>query len=282
MDIRILATESFGIRSFCTFVKTKDVKIIIDPGCALGPDRFNLPPHRLEIESLWECWQKINEHLRESDIAIITHYHYDHHHYRNAYLYEDKILLVKDFSNINTMQRRRAEKFIKELKSPKSIIPADGKSFRFGETEIQFTPALSHGYGREDIKVIGVYIKEDDESVFHTSDISGVIEDSLFGFLKRRQISTLIFDGFPLYLKGSVLKNKWFVESLKRLEHLIDICGIKNLIIDHHSSRISDWKKFYEKILNHRGLSFAGTAAEFHRTEPKYLESMRRALFSKE
>ncbi|MDI6851601.1 MAG: MBL fold metallo-hydrolase [bacterium] len=281
MDIKILASESLGVRSYCTYVKTESIKVIIDPGCALGPDRFNLPPHKQEVESLWECWERINKHLKECDVAIITHYHYDHHHYRNANLYEGKTLLFKDFSTINPRQKRRAEKFFEELKSPRAVIAADGRSFRFGKTEVEFTKALPHGYGREDIKVIGVYIKENEESIFYTSDISGVFVDSLVDFLKNKQITTLIFDGFPLYIKGSVLKNKWFLDSLKKLDFLIRKCNIKNLIIDHHSARIQDWKKYYEEILSNKNLSFVGTAAEFLKMQPKYLESMRRTLFTK-
>ncbi len=280
MNIKILASESLGVRSYCTYVETKSLKVIIDPGCALGPNRFNLPPHKQEVESLWECWERINEYLKKSDFAIITHYHYDHHHYRNANLYEGKTLFVKDFSTLNPRQRRRAEKFLEKLKLPRAVVVADGRNFYFGDTEIEFTKALPHGYGRQDIKVIGVYIKEDKESMFYTSDISGVLEDTLVDFLKNKQITTLIFDGFPLYIKGAVLKNKWFFDSLKKLDFLIRTCNIKNLIIDHHSSRTSDWKKYYEEILSNKNLNFVGTAAEFLKIEPKYLESMRRTLFA--
>ncbi|MEW6329676.1 MAG: MBL fold metallo-hydrolase, partial [Candidatus Micrarchaeota archaeon] len=79
MKITPLAFDSLGTRSMCTFIETKDVNILIDPGVALAPSRYGLPPHSLELERLAEHWRTIKEHARSADIMIITHYHYDHH-----------------------------------------------------------------------------------------------------------------------------------------------------------------------------------------------------------
>ena len=48
-EIRVLplAYESFGVRGMATYVETDDVKLVIDPGSALGP-RFRLNPHEQE------------------------------------------------------------------------------------------------------------------------------------------------------------------------------------------------------------------------------------------
>ena len=45
MKIKPVASDSMGTRSMATYVETKDVKIFIDPGVALGPSRYGLPPH---------------------------------------------------------------------------------------------------------------------------------------------------------------------------------------------------------------------------------------------
>lgn len=52
-EIRVLplAFESLGVRGMSMFVKTDDVKLVIDPGSALG-QRFNLYPHECEYVAL--------------------------------------------------------------------------------------------------------------------------------------------------------------------------------------------------------------------------------------
>jgi predicted metallo-beta-lactamase superfamily hydrolase len=61
----------------CTFVETTDVKILIDPGAALGP-RFRLLPHPEEYNALRDSRQRIHEYSRRADLLIISHYHHDH------------------------------------------------------------------------------------------------------------------------------------------------------------------------------------------------------------
>ncbi len=45
-----IAFESLGVRSMAIFVETDDLKILIDPSVALGPKRYGLPLHPLEID----------------------------------------------------------------------------------------------------------------------------------------------------------------------------------------------------------------------------------------
>ena len=49
MKIKPLAFDSFGARSMCTLVETRDIKIVIDPSVALAPKRYGLPPHEMEL-----------------------------------------------------------------------------------------------------------------------------------------------------------------------------------------------------------------------------------------
>jgi len=48
-NIRVvpLAEESFGVRSMCTYVETPDVRVLLDAGVSLGPNRFGFPPYPL-------------------------------------------------------------------------------------------------------------------------------------------------------------------------------------------------------------------------------------------
>ena len=59
MEITPLAFDSFSTRSMATYVETKDIKIVIDPGISIAPLRFSLPPHPIEMKKLEEDWKKL-------------------------------------------------------------------------------------------------------------------------------------------------------------------------------------------------------------------------------
>lgn len=48
MHIQILGAESLGVRGLSCVVEVKG-KIVIDPGLALGYQRYRLPPHPAQV-----------------------------------------------------------------------------------------------------------------------------------------------------------------------------------------------------------------------------------------
>ena len=56
-----LAEESFGTRSICTHIETKDINILVDPGVSLAPKRQGYPPHPREYQALRECCERIEK-----------------------------------------------------------------------------------------------------------------------------------------------------------------------------------------------------------------------------
>jgi predicted metallo-beta-lactamase superfamily hydrolase len=48
MKILPVAFESMGVRSMATYVETSDLRIFIDPGVSVSPDRYSMPPHTVE------------------------------------------------------------------------------------------------------------------------------------------------------------------------------------------------------------------------------------------
>ncbi|HDO19729.1 MAG TPA: MBL fold metallo-hydrolase, partial [Thermoplasmatales archaeon] len=79
MKVIPITSDSLGVRSLAVYVETKDCRLIIDPSAALGPSRYGLPPHPLEIEALDKAKREIREIARECDLFVISHYHYDHY-----------------------------------------------------------------------------------------------------------------------------------------------------------------------------------------------------------
>ena len=114
MKITPLAFDSMGTRSMATLVETKDIKLIVDPGVALAPERFGLPPHPIEIMRKEEHWKAIVNAAKDADILIVTHYHFDHHMPDSAEIFKGKIAMLKDpIEHINKSQTARSAKFLK-------------------------------------------------------------------------------------------------------------------------------------------------------------------------
>ncbi|MEM2281786.1 MAG: hypothetical protein QXZ68_07395, partial [Candidatus Bathyarchaeia archaeon] len=101
-----LGFDSFGVRSMATFVETDNLKVLIDPGVSLAPLRYGLEPHPLEWQRLDETWEVIKKYAEESDVLVVTHYHYDHHDPDYPELYRDKTVFIKHpTQNINPSQK---------------------------------------------------------------------------------------------------------------------------------------------------------------------------------
>lgn len=288
MDIKFIAFESLGVRSQATFIQTKDVNIFIDPSAALAPRRFGLPPHILEVKKLLEIFDKIEDFLRDSDIIIFTHYHYDHHdpgRFLDPELYKNKIVLLKDPQNhINISQRVRASRFLKILKDrAKNIHIADGRKELLGKTVVKFSSPLPHGESNKLGYVLGICIDDVEEALVYTSDIEGgptKAHRELLNFCRAR---IAVVDGPPVYLVGY----KYSVESLRSsidfLNKLIESGSLEVVVLDHHLCRDLGYiEKLNEVVKRAESIGVRiKTAAEFMGLEPLLLEAMRRELYAR-
>lgn len=137
IQIYPLAGESFGVRSFCFLIKITDLSILLDPGCALGPKRYNLPPHPLEFAQQRYLTRKIVNVSKRADYIFISHFHHDHFKpnlndnfcvYSNQQIFKElytrKTIFMKNFyEKINFNQQKRGKKFLNDVKNiSKSII----------------------------------------------------------------------------------------------------------------------------------------------------------------
>ena len=78
MRIEIIGTESLGVRGLSCKIETKDRKILIDPGIALGYNRYGLLPHPFQVAVGKAIRSKIILALTDSTDVVISHYHGDH------------------------------------------------------------------------------------------------------------------------------------------------------------------------------------------------------------
>ena len=267
-----------------TYIKTKDVKIFIDPGVSLAPRRYGLPPHPREYEQLEKDWNKILNYATKSDIIIITHYHYDHHNPNEGLeIFQDKTLLIKHpTDHINFSQKKRAYYFLKQIEGlPKETIFADGKEFRFGDTQIKISKPVPHGTNTKLGWVIQVFITDGKERFLFTSDVEGPALDEQLEFILETKPTIMILDGPMTYMLGYRYSTNNYNKSLENIKKIINETNVGKIIIDHHFLRDLKW----EERLNPIGDIAEGkliTAAHYLKKSPNLLEANRKRLWEDE
>lgn len=290
MEIRLLAFESMGVRSMATYIQTRDAAILIDPSAALAPRRFGLPPHIIEAQRLLEAFRVIEEFARDSNIVIVTHYHYDHHDpgkYMDLEVLRGKKLFIKDpENNINFSQRRRAKRFLSKVKGiVTSIENADSREIFVGRTRIVFSEPQPHGENPRLGYVLQICIDDGEDRVLYTSDIEGAPLDVHIEFFYRCRPRIAIVDGPPTYLEGF----RYSIDSIKRcVENLAHIVSTLNeleiMVLDHHLARDPSYRDRISKIIQvaiEKGKRVV-LASEFMGVETLLLEASRRELYEKD
>lgn len=297
-EIRVvpLAAESLGVRSMCTYVETQDVRIVLDAGVSLCPNRFGLPPHPQEFEAIIEARRRIAQAVEKAQVVTISHYHYDHHtpsfedwlvnwtEYDETakQIYQEKVVLVKNpRESINFSQRERAWMFTKTGgKYAREISNADGKTFVFGRTNLRFSEPVFHGSDRTQLGwVIMAVVETENEKFLFAPDVQGPMSRRPLEIIAKEKPQLLMIGGPPLYLSTlSVSEN----QLQAGLNNLGEIAGkVAHIILDHHIIRDEDWREktadlFYEA---YKQQSTIQTAAEFLQEKDKPLEASRKKLF---
>lgn len=292
-----LAAESLGVRSMCTFMQTHDVKVLLDAGVSLGPNRFGFPPHPREYEALRECRKKIAETAEKADVITISHYHFDHHtpSYTDWHLnwsseevarqiYEGKLVLAKSYrERVNFSQRRRGWVFARTGgKYAERLEYVDGKLFEFGDTKIRFSEPVFHGPGDSQLGwLIMATIEHENERVIFASDVQGPMHTPTLEIILEQNPDFVIIGGPPAYLSGLV-KPEHIQTGMQNLEKLVQT--VPNTILEHHLLREENWRESSQAIFDIASKKEHSviTAAEFLNKDNNLLESRRKLLFEAE
>lgn len=280
MIVKPLASDSLGVRSMATYIKTDDCKILIDPSAALGPKRYRLEPHQKEHEMLFKIKQEISNIAEKCDILTISHYHYDHYD-PNEVFYKNKKVFAKDISkNINKSQTQRGKKFKENVESMCELIYSDDSSHNFGKTNISFSPAFFHG--PEDVSlgyVVMTSIDDGLKKVLHASDVQGPITQSATEYIIEQKPDLLIMDGPPTIFKGWKISGKDIDNAAENLLKIIEETKCE-VILDHHLLRDIRYKENFPKPYELKG-SKVKTFAEYLGNENNTLEAHRKELWGK-
>ncbi len=289
MKVRILASDSMGVRSLATVVEASGLVIGIDLGASLAPRRYGLPPHEVEWRRLEESRELALEWLRQSHIVVITHYHYDHYMRDHAEEYYGKTLLVKDPKrNINRSQAIRSYVFLKKMGVAERarVESADGRVFRFDEgLVIEFSPPVWHGApGSRVGRVLMLRVISDEGVVVFTSDVQGPADPEALEILKawsNPRPDLAILGGPPTYFAGFKVPVKDVRAGLEGLLRVIREVRPRTLVVDHHLLRDINYREHLEehyKAAVEEGVRLL-TAAEYMGRPVEQLEARRRELW---
>jgi predicted metallo-beta-lactamase superfamily hydrolase len=249
MQIDILGTESLGVRGLCCVVETRDRKIVIDPGLALGYRREGLLPHPAQVAVGEQVRRRIVAALGDATDLVMSHFHGDHVPLPDANPYQLPVQAVAGFFEASRlwakgtagqsprMVRRRAD--LGEAlgrKMPNAEECSDGP--------LTFSPPMPHGTPDTHLGTVMMTRIESGEVVFvHASDIQ-LLDDRAVSLLLDWHPDIALVGGPPLYLSrlsSEARAAAW--ENAQRLARHVD-----TLILDHHLLRSEEGLSWLERL----------------------------------
>ncbi len=285
MKIIPLAFDSFGVRSMCTLLETGRLKLLIDPGVALGPTRYGLGPTGEEWKALELSRSLIMEAAGRADVAAVTHYHYDHHPFpEDGEMYEacfrGKVVLAKDRrKNLNLSGKRRGALF-EERAAPLAgrLEWADGREFEEGE-RIEFSPAVWHGDVGSRVGTVTMLYVEKGGFLFG-SDAQSLADPEALRWVLEKNPEFMILDGYPTLFVGWRMSQKAFEASAENLKRAVGETQAETILLEHHLLRDLNYREKMKGVfeLAERKGKRLLSAAEFLGLENLFLEAWRREL----
>ncbi|HIP85855.1 MAG TPA: hypothetical protein EYH17_04350 [Pyrodictium sp.] len=286
MRMKIIGADSFGVRSLATIIEVCGLKIFVDPGVSFAPRRYGLPPHEIELKRVKEVENAILRELEDTDIIIITHYHYDHYLYRQEHIeaYKGKILLVKNpTQSINVSQRIRAHRLLKRFgveNLAKKVEYADSRTFHFKCCTIDFSPPVPHGIeGTKLGYVVMVRVGSETGSIVVASDVQGPMSLNTLKLLENWRPDIVVVSGPPIYFEGYRVKARELLKGFRSLYYLAN--SAKFVIVDHHFARDKRFPKILDSIRKALGKRNLICAAEYMNRPIEPLEAYRDELWGK-
>ncbi|MGD2155765.1 MAG: hypothetical protein PVG14_01805 [Anaerolineales bacterium] len=281
MDIKILGTESLGVRGLSCKVQVKDRKIIIDPGLSLGYRRHGLLPHPVQVAVGEQVRREIMNALQEATDIVLSHFHGDHIPLPDANPYQLNAHRVAPLFQTVRLWSRGPDGLSHHMASRReALTDIFGRSLPNAEGQkdgqLEFSCPVPHGDPDESCATVMMTRIEDEEDVFvHASDIQLLDEQAVSLILDWRPTITLV-SGPPLYL-SSLMKMQRRQEVWKQAIRLAH--GVKTLIIDHHLLRCKEglvWLDNLSSKTNHRVIC----AANFMEQPCRLLEARRTKLYN--
>lgn len=252
MRVTPLAGESLGVRSMAVLVETPDVRLVVDPGCALVPRRFGLPPSFAEEAAFVAARDRIENAVLDADVLVASHYHWDHVSL-DWEIYAGKTILAKSWrKDTNQTCAARGQTFEARWKHRAMFAGSDGDTFQVGETTIRLSPALPHGSSGSRLgSVVSTVVERGGRKFVHSSDVQGPMSPEATRWLLAESPDLLVLDGAPAYLQGSRVPPECIDAAAWNLNEVWQETGA-DILADHHILRGADyrtaWADVYDRV----------------------------------
>jgi predicted metallo-beta-lactamase superfamily hydrolase len=280
MRIKLIGTESLGVRGLSCVVELGDRKIVIDPGVALGYRRHGLLPHPAQVAVGEQVRRRIVAELGDATDVVMSHFHGDHVPLPNANPYQLSALRVAPLCRTSRlwtkgpgglsahMQHRRAalvEALGRELPN------AEGRS----DGPLSFSPGVPHGEPHTHLGTVMMTRIEDETAVFvHASDIQ-LLDGQAVSCILDWHPDIALVGGPPLYLCEFMERKRrrtaW--ENAQKLARHVD-----TLILDHHLLRCEEGLSWLDRLSAESGHRVI-CAADYMGQRRRLLEAQRAQLY---
>jgi len=279
VTLKIIGTESLGVRGMCCLVQAGEQRIVIDPGVALGYMRRGLLPHPAQVAVGVGVRQAIIEELANATDVVFSHFHGDHVPLREANPYQlsmQHMAALPENSHCWSASWKNQSPKMQQRALDLAVIL--GNRMKIAEEcssgTLSFSPALPHGLPQSRTgTVMMTRVKADGQVFVHGSDIQ-LLADQAVNTILQWQPDMVFVSGPPLYrqsLSASVLQQAW--ENGIRLAE-----NVETLIIDHHLLRSEQGLNWLDKLSQAAGKKIF-CAADFMRRPRLLLEARRTELY---
>jgi hypothetical protein len=182
-----------------TLVEADNVRILIDPGAALAPSRFGLPPSPEERHAYEEATSRIIGTLCQVDAVVVTRYHEEH---INLLPYVLSTTAVYLKAPTEGGERRAAREMLQRLeRTGRSFELVGDSSVRWRDVALSFSPPLPEGKSGPGL-AMAVSVRSGDSCFVHGSDAHGPLAAAAFDWLLQQRADLVYLSGPPTYRIG--------------------------------------------------------------------------------
>ena len=278
MNVVPLAADSLGVRSMATYVECGQTRVLIDPGAALAPNRFGLPPADEEWEGLKRSNDRISGYAARASLIFVSHYHDDHFRHDPGF-YAGRTVWAKDAKRmINPRQAQRAGELWKSIAGGCRLDSADGRIMETADARLVASSPLAHGVegtGLGYVVALTITDLREGTRFVHASDVQGPLSAVAAAYLVREKPDILYLSGPPAYLEHQ-LGGALIDQGIEHLLRVLDRTDCR-VILDHHALRAESYPERFERLWR---TGRVVTAAGFLGLDDQALESRRRSLWS--
>ena len=279
MKIKILGSESLGVRGLSCVVELKNRKIVIDPGLALGYERRGLLPHPAQVAVGEVVRNEILAELKEATDIVMSHFHGDHVPLPDANPYQLSVQYIGRLDRAIRLWTKGvgglSQRMIKRRALISTVLQRDlPNAEEHSDGMLTFSGSVSHGIPSSRLGTVMMTRIQGPGTVFvHASDMQ-LLDDRAVTLILNWKPDIVLVAGPPIYRSQHLWKEieKAWTNAL-RLAHHVD-----TLILDHHLLRCEAGLAWLDRLSSQTGHDVI-CAADFMGHPRCLLEAQRVQLY---